>query len=101
MVKYGSWDGSWRVPGIAPPSTHPVPTQSAPPRVHPRTGMLVATSAVPVPAVYSGRNSVVGLKSVGQLTLDARISGFGTMTEVYNLVKIGRINNHSSIPGTD
>ena len=43
---------------------------------------------------------VVGLKSVGQLTLDVHISGSRTMTEVYNLVEIDRITNHYCIPGT-
>ena len=40
---------------------------------------------------------VVGLRSVAQLSLDGHISGFRTMTEVYNLIEIGRINNHLSI----
>ena len=44
---------------------------------------------------------VVGLKSVAQLSLDDQISGFRVMTEVYNLIRIGRINNHKVIPGTD
>ena len=44
---------------------------------------------------------VVGLISVHQLSLDGQISGFLSMTEVYNLVKIGRIINHFVIPGTD
>ena len=48
-----------------------------------------------------GVNIAVGLKSVAQLTLDAEISGYRTMTEVYNLLKIGRINNHSLIPGNE
>ena len=44
---------------------------------------------------------VVGLKSVGQLSLSVHFSRFLGMTEVYNLVKIGRIINHSVIPGND
>ena len=44
---------------------------------------------------------VVGLKSVAQLTLVAHFSGFLGITEVYNLLRIRRINNHSVIPGTD
>ena len=36
----------------------------------------------------------VGLKSVAQLTLWAEISDIEGMTEVYNLSKTGRINNH-------
>ena len=42
----------------------------------------------------------VGLKSVAQLSLDDRFSGFLGITEVYNLVEISRIINHSFIPGT-
>ena len=42
---------------------------------------------------------VVGLRSVDQLSLDARFSESGGMTEVYNLVEIGRIINHCLIPG--
>ena len=42
---------------------------------------------------------VVGLRSVAQLTLVGLFSGFGTMTEVYNLMRIGRISNHLVIPG--
>ena len=41
-----------------------------------------------------GLNSAVGLKSVHQLTLDARFSGFRGMTEVYNLLVAGITNNH-------
>ena len=51
-------------------------------------------------AVYSGQLMAVGLISVGQLSLYTLFSGFRTMTEVYNLVEIHRINNHLSIPGT-
>ena len=43
---------------------------------------------------------VVGLKSVGQLSLVTHFSGFQGITEVYNLVDIGRINNHFHILGT-
>ena len=50
-----------------------------------------------VPAV----NSAVGLKSVRQLTLGAHISDITGMTEVYNLVETGRINNHCYIPGNE
>ena len=42
----------------------------------------------------------MGLISVDQLTLGWLFSGFLGMTEVYNLRNIGRINNHSLIPGT-
>ena len=43
----------------------------------------------------------VGLKSVRQLSLDDQISGSRELTEVYNLVRIGKINNHFVIPGTE
>ena len=46
-------------------------------------------------------NSVVGLISVEQLSLGHHFSVFWGMTEVYNLLRIGRISNHLSIPGTD
>ena len=44
-------------------------------------------------------NMVVGLRSVGQLTLDDQISGLRVFTEVYNLLRIGRISDHKYIPG--
>ena len=43
----------------------------------------------------------VGLKSVDQLTLSTKISGFRGMTEVYNLRVAGNPNNHFLITGTD
>ena len=57
---------------------------------------------VTVPRSQShGVNSVVGLKSVAQLSLCARFSGSQGMTEVYNLLSVGIINNHYAIPGND
>ena len=50
---------------------------------------------------YSGRNMVVGLISVDQLTLRLLFSGFRGITEVYNLLRIGRISNQLYIPGTE
>ena len=44
---------------------------------------------------------VVGLRSVDQLSLLDQISGFRGMTEVYNAKRIGRINNHYVIAGTE
>ena len=44
------------------------------------------------------KNMAVGLISVAQLSLYTEISGFQELTEVYNLVDIGRINNHLLIP---
>ena len=43
---------------------------------------------------------VVGLISVAQLTLSPEISDIDLITEVYNLLRIGRINDHYVIPGT-
>ena len=93
MYKYGSWDGPGLGTGIALPGTHPHP----PPRVHPPAP--TATTQV-FTGTYRGLKLVVGLISVEQLTLSARISGFQGITEVYNLVRIHRISNHSFIPGT-
>ena len=42
---------------------------------------------------------VVGLISVARLTLSAQISDITGITEGYNLVETGRINNHIVIPG--
>ena len=50
---------------------------------------------------YGGVNKAVGLKSVGQLTLDVHFSGFRGMTEVYNLRIAGIPNDQFVIPGTD
>ena len=78
-------------------STLPVPTRSPIPRVHP----LLTVTAVHGPGMQSARlNMVVGLISVHQLTLSAHFSGSQGITEVYNLLRIGRITNHSFIPGT-
>ena len=44
---------------------------------------------------------VVGLISVEQLSLSGQISGSIGITEVYNLVRIGKIINHSFIPGNE
>ena len=43
----------------------------------------------------------MGLISVGQLTLRDEISDIEGMTEVYNLLNIGRINNHFLIAGNE
>ena len=98
MMKYGSREGVWVVPGIAPSRY----TQSPPPRVHlPATptgsAWLVALPHGHVPRL----NYAVGLISVGQLSLCAEISESEGMTEVYNLVKVGRNNNHLLIPGNE
>ena len=44
---------------------------------------------------------VVGLRSVAQLTLVVHFSGFRGITEVYNLLTAGIINNHYLIPGNN
>ena len=44
---------------------------------------------------------VMGLKSVDQLSLGAHFSGLRGITEVYNLLIAGIINNHLHIPGND
>ena len=87
MLNMGSGRVPGVVPGIAPPGTHPLPHPGYTPlldywHVHCCTGM----SADP--------NMVVGLKSVYQLTLDALFSRFRGITEGYNLLTVGRINNH-------
>ena len=80
--------------GIAHPANHP----SSPPRVHPSPAPV---SPWLMRAESGGLKVVVGLRSVAQLTLSRQISGFQGMTEVYNLENIGRINNHSVIPGNE
>ena len=42
---------------------------------------------------------VVGLISVGQLTLSTQISGFQGITEGYNLAVAGNPDDHLLIPG--
>ena len=73
------------------------PTSSHPGYTSPYPGYTVCMKHV----LYPDWNMVVGLISVAQLTLDGQISGFGGMTEVYNLIKIGRIINHLFIPGNE
>ena len=80
--------------GIVLPPTHPVPTT-------PGTPSPPSKSAGPSAVVSQLVNSAVGLKSVGQLSLRAQISDIRVMTEVYNLVYIGRINNHLYIAGNE
>ena len=77
----------WLGTGIALPATPP----ATPPRVHPSLPHPVPTTAAPVDP---GLKGVVGLISVAQLSLSAHFSGFQGITEVYNLVDTGIINNH-------
>ena len=93
-VKYGVREGPRVGTGIAPPSHPLVPI----PRVHPS----------PYPAVQCREhgavqrlNSAVGLKSVAQLSLYSRFSGFLGITEVYNLAYAGNPNDHFFISGND
>ena len=44
---------------------------------------------------------VVGLNTVGQLSLYAHFSGFYGITEVYNLATAGNPDDHKYIPGID
>ena len=96
MTEIWVLEGPWVVPGIAP---------SQVPQSRTTPGTPLPRTPVPCPRrhharqYYGGVNMAVGLKSVQQLTLCAQISGFQGFTEVYNLPKIGRINNHFTIPG--
>ena len=98
MAKYGSWRvvlGSTRYSPSRyhPPSHYPGYT---PPPPTCRWSLYSRCTG------HAGRtNMVVGLKSVRQLTLGTQISDIRGITEVYNLVKIGRIINHFSIPGNE
>ena len=95
-AKYGSLGGSWVVPGIVPLQDPPRYTTPGTPLPHP----LVTMSAATAPArCYGGVNMAVGLRSVAQLTLGVHFSRFEGITEVYNLLRIRRINNHLHIPG--
>ena len=87
MTKYGVLGMAWWGTGIALPTTHPVRTTPGTPSRHPapRYGYGYCS-----PRAKYG----CGLKSVAQLSLDAQFSGFQGITEVYNLVRIDRINNH-------
>ena len=77
--------------GIALQTTHPATHPVYPPRVHP----CPPRTSTPVSSGPRRRaQCAVGLKSVGQLSLSIHISDIRGMTEVYNVRKIGRINNH-------
>ena len=72
-------------------STLPVPTQPALPRVHPPpTRTPPRTHAAPAVVSEAG----VGLKSVAQLSLSARIWDIRGITEVYNLRNVENPNDH-------
>ena len=78
--------GPGRVMGSTRYSTPPGPTLSHTPGTPlPYPASALATAAPRHVSV----NEVVGLKSVAQLTLGDYISDLRTITEVYNLAKIG------------
>ena len=72
----------------SPSPAHPHPTHPGytPPAPTATTQVFTGTAR--------GLNMVVGLKTVAQLTLGVHFSGLRGMTEVYNLLRIVRINNH-------
>ena len=78
MTKYGYLGGSCRGTGIAlqPPTRLPH---------HPGYTSSCYTELATLPTPYPWTNSAVGLRSVGQLSLEAHFSGFLGITEVYNL----------------
>ena len=84
MVSWDGWLGTrYSTPPGHPSSHHPGYTSSTPLLMHAVTQRSAARS-----------KWVVGLRSVAQLTLSAHISGFGTITEVYNLLVAGITNDH-------
>ena len=78
----------------SPPDPPGYPTPGTPLRHCP--SYTTGTRAVP-----ARLKEAVGLRSVGQLTLSARISGFQGITEGYNLPNTGNPNDHKSIPGNE
>ena len=80
--------------GIAPLRTHPRPH-------YPGYTLPPVPAATVAYSMYSGLECGVGLKSVDQLTLDARISDIEGITEVYNLRVAGIPNDHKSIAGNE
>ena len=97
-TKYGTLGQYWVGTRYSTPPAHPaIPHPGYTP-----AAADVQTRMSALPHVHvRGVNMVVGLYSVEQLTLGAQISGFKGITEVYNLIRIDRIINHFSIPGTD
>ena len=96
MTELWVLEGAWVVPGIVhPPGTRPPTTPGTPPHPHRLHGQ-----AGPRPHRHDGGvNMVVGLISVGQVSLSVHFSGLPGITEGYNVAGIGRINNHFLIPG--
>ena len=87
---------AWWGTGYSPPGHPPGPLLIPHPGYTPSSPARLDHAAVPH---SRGVKEAVGLKSVDQLSLSAHFSGSGVMTEVYNLLKIGRIINHKYIPG--
>ena len=85
-VKYGYLGGSWVVPGSTPSQDHPRPHH--PGYTSPPTAVRHRYTECS-PQLVPRTNSAVGLKSVEQLSLCPLFSDLRTMTEVYNLVRIG------------
>ena len=77
-----------------PPRYH---TPGTPPLPHPGTPWHGHSARVQSAEL----NMAVGLRSVAQLSLYTQISGFQELTEVHNLIRIGRINNHLFICQND
>ena len=82
----------WWGTGIAPPPTHPVPYPGYTP---PAALALPATTYTMLSEVEYGRGAQIGSST----HLKGPILRVQGMTEVYNLLRIDRINNHSYIPG--
>ena len=89
-------------PGMVPGRGAGIALPTPPSHTHPGyTSPLPRTHADTLPGYTRQSNMAVGLKSVVQLTLGDHISDIGTITEVYNLSNIGRINNHFFIRGNE
>ena len=82
-------------------STLPYPPSPHYPGYTPATPSSAALLATPPHGHVPDLNIAVGLKSVDQLSLSVHISRFGTITEGYNLLITGRINNHFVISGNE
>ena len=78
--------GSWWVPGIVPLQPTPVPPH---PGYTPAPHIAGPGMLHGLHAVSGQRNTAVGLISVDQLSLYGLFSDIRTITEVYNLVRIG------------
>ena len=98
ILRYMLNMGPGMVPGVGTGIAPPGPPQ---PCTTPGTPLPHRTEPATPRTLDHVHKLVVGLKSVGQLTLGTHFSGFQGITEGYNLVIVGRINNHFHIPGFD